>query len=63
MTRMPTRRTFLAALGAGTLVNPVTGAWPALAQQLAKAPGKLWRVGLLHEGGAQAEVGLRVLRG
>ena len=43
------RRQTLAVLGAGVLTNVVTAALPAFAQQPAKAPEKIWRVGVLAQ--------------
>ena len=58
---MTHRRTLLTALGAAALQAPLA----SFAQQPgtpAGAPGKIWRVGLLLESGAQSELGKRVLR-
>ena len=57
------RRKLLIALGAGTLANVVPAALPAFAQTPAKAPDKIWRVGVLIARARPAAVGADFLAG
>ena len=56
---MRTRRTLLAALGAGTLAHTLTRALPALA----RPADKVWRVGVLAQYSAESSVGQMMQRG